>query len=328
MPTNESTTCPDNVTPDWENAPLNLPCPRCGYNLRMLTLARCPECGLMFRWQEILDESNSRSKTNGFFEFEWRRRPIGAFFYTLAQTLMPWLLWRRMPLAATPRIGPLLAMIPPTLLLLLILSTFVDLAWHEYIKLEASRFRGQQDFSGFLFWNRWYPLRYIRSVLTPLFGLVAAWLSVQVFRQTIARYRIRQDQILRIFVLTWIAIVVAKGASEWVCTFATMPYLWFWRRVFPSTVWQMINAIPTLVLVVSLGFAFRNYLRIRDGWFWAGLIVAMTVALLLFVETILSLAYFDSFANPFWDAVSEWFPPVRDAPMLVDRWLKWLHGHR
>ena len=325
MLSHETATEFDDGTPDWEKVTLDLPCPRCGYNLRMLTIARCPECGLAFRWREILEAVDAKTTTGGFFEFEWRRRPIGAFFYTAAQCLMPWSLWRRMPLAATPRVGALLAMIPLTLLLLLAVSALQDLAWHEYQKLYIGKFIGQTNFSGFPWY--WSASQTVRNLATPLAVLTVVWFSAQVFRQTISRYRIRQDQILRIVVLTWIAIVVAKGASEWACTFATMPYNWFWHIVFPSTVWQAVNAMPTLLLVASLGFAFRNYLRIRDGWLWVGLILAMMVAFLLFMETILSLVYFDSFANPFWDAISEWFPPIRDVPMLVDQWLRWLHGY-
>jgi hypothetical protein len=32
----------------------DLPCPTCRYNLRMLHTPRCPECGIVFRWQELL----------------------------------------------------------------------------------------------------------------------------------------------------------------------------------------------------------------------------------------------------------------------------------
>ena len=148
MPTNESTIRPDDATPNWEET-LDLPCPRCGYNLRMLTVARCPECGLVFRWREIIEAANATFETGGFFEFDWQRRPLGAFLTTVARTLTPWRFWRRMPIAAKPHVLVLLVMIPLTFLLLLAMSALGDLAWHEYQKLYAGKFLGQKDFSGF-----------------------------------------------------------------------------------------------------------------------------------------------------------------------------------
>ena len=31
----------------------DLPCPQCQYNLRGLTLPRCPECGFTFNWSDL-----------------------------------------------------------------------------------------------------------------------------------------------------------------------------------------------------------------------------------------------------------------------------------
>ncbi len=38
---------------EWLQA-RDLHCPECEYNLRMLHMPRCPECGLIFRWQALL----------------------------------------------------------------------------------------------------------------------------------------------------------------------------------------------------------------------------------------------------------------------------------
>jgi len=49
--------------PGPEGLQHDLPCPRCRYNLRGLTLPRCPECGFEFRWEDIprlLDEIRRR----------------------------------------------------------------------------------------------------------------------------------------------------------------------------------------------------------------------------------------------------------------------------
>jgi hypothetical protein len=43
----------DVVTPGPEGLAEDLPCPKCGYNLRGLTIPRCPECGFAFGWQDL-----------------------------------------------------------------------------------------------------------------------------------------------------------------------------------------------------------------------------------------------------------------------------------
>ena len=87
----------------------------------------------------------------------------------------------------------------------------VDLAWHEYIKLFSATFRGQRSFAGFRFqwfWRLYVPLR---QLTTPLLLCLPLWLAIQVFRQTIARYRIRQVLFLRGQALPDPVLVQARG---------------------------------------------------------------------------------------------------------------------
>lgn len=60
---------------------MTLHCPRCGYDLRMLTSDRCPECGLPLA-QAQLARSNipwEHRKTIGRFKAFWRTVPLGLF---------------------------------------------------------------------------------------------------------------------------------------------------------------------------------------------------------------------------------------------------------
>jgi hypothetical protein len=78
--------------PNWDAIDFPLPCSRCGYDLRMLTVPRCPECGLEFTWREVF-----RARVEGarwLFEYRWRDRPIRAYFHTLWRGLRPWSFWR------------------------------------------------------------------------------------------------------------------------------------------------------------------------------------------------------------------------------------------
>lgn len=41
--------------PDWEGRDRNVDCPLCAYKLRGVVEPRCPECGYLFTWPQILD---------------------------------------------------------------------------------------------------------------------------------------------------------------------------------------------------------------------------------------------------------------------------------
>jgi hypothetical protein len=49
-----------NTPPDWNIHTQDLLCPLCGYNLRGLTVARCPECGFAFTWQELIEAEKNK----------------------------------------------------------------------------------------------------------------------------------------------------------------------------------------------------------------------------------------------------------------------------
>lgn len=49
-----------NPPPDWTTHNDEISCPLCGYNLRGLTDARCPECGYTFIWSQLVDPTNRK----------------------------------------------------------------------------------------------------------------------------------------------------------------------------------------------------------------------------------------------------------------------------
>lgn len=59
---------PSSDTPAPDEGGLNedVPCPQCGYNLRGLTIPRCPECGFVFTWADVpqwrQDEARRRER--------------------------------------------------------------------------------------------------------------------------------------------------------------------------------------------------------------------------------------------------------------------------
>ncbi|MCH9034146.1 MAG: hypothetical protein IID42_06530 [Planctomycetes bacterium] len=307
--------------PDWAAVNLDLGCPRCGYNLRMLTVARCPECGLRFSWPEVLQAAEDERTGGWTFEYRWRSRPVRAFFQTIWLCLLPWRPWTRIPLSATPRVGPLLLLVPATALLLVLVSVATEFAWQAYIKLWYAKARGIS--TGF-FWS-WTPHEPLGKLATPLLLCLPLWLAVQVFRQTIVRYRIRQAHILRILVFTWMAVVAWPALCEVVLTFAVMPYRWWFRTHLPSAVSSVSAMIPSFVLVTSLGFAFSAYLRVRGGWLWALVVLTLAAFFVTMPGVLISVYYYQSFSNPYWEPIVGWFPPTRLLPDVVEYAFLWLH---
>ena len=78
-----------NGAPDWE-AVEDISCPLCGYNLRGLTEARCPECGSKFTWDELLDP---RRREHPYLFEHHPRRNWWSFHRTFLGGLNPQAFW-------------------------------------------------------------------------------------------------------------------------------------------------------------------------------------------------------------------------------------------
>jgi hypothetical protein len=209
-------------------------------------------------------------------------------------------------------------------LLFLLVSAAVDLVWHEYIKFFSATFRGQRGFVGFP-WS--WPLdEHLRQLGTLLLLGLPLGLAVPVFRQTVARYRIRRAHILRIFVFAWMNVVVGFGLIEAVLTIGAVPYMWWSQTQFPAFVFTAVGMIPSLMLLTSIGFAFSTYLKVRGGWLWAVVVLALAAFFVAVPGLLLSIFYYDAFSNSYWDAIAEWFPGIRLLSSATAHAFLWLHG--
>jgi hypothetical protein len=90
-------------TLDWSTLP-ELHCPLCEYNLRGLTEPRCPECGYVFTWAELLD--SNRLKHSYLFEHHPKHN-VWSFVRTLTGGLRPRRFWRTLNPAMPSRPGRL-----------------------------------------------------------------------------------------------------------------------------------------------------------------------------------------------------------------------------
>ena len=203
-------------------------CPTCGYNLRMLREPRCPECGLVFRWQDLLLVPCPRCNENltaidggecphcqlhldwqqllagaGQYDrrlYEFTEHPLRAALRTWLAALNPWHFWSKIPLAIVPAVLRLRWLRRWAVAICAV--GLALLAWLSWPHLQAIRARG--------------------DVLLPavLVGIppLTTTLVLPLFWQTMTRFRIRRDQLLRCLAystsgLAWLGLVFIVAFS-------------------------------------------------------------------------------------------------------------------
>jgi len=295
--------------PDWSSFTLEIRCPRCGYDLRMLTVARCPECGWRFSWDVIIAAAKQRLESP-LFEDHWHDRPLRSFFGTVGRSLLPWRLWSQARLEHVPHVGPLLTMVPLVMLLYAVYWLANTFAWRWFF----SGFWSALRYSGPIY--RWPYENLVRKTVFFLAVGCALWLSVQVYRHTLAKHRIRQVHILRVVVLSWTALVASRVVIGLVLMVVGMvlrkltgppplggrpPAYWMWYAQ---------PAISLALFVASVSLGFRVYLRLPHGWAGGLIAVGLTWAMVAVLLLGLSFYYFDSLKNPWFSLLELWWPGV------------------
>ncbi|MEW6250763.1 MAG: hypothetical protein AB1716_08955 [Planctomycetota bacterium] len=282
---------PPAAAPNWDQLEITPLCLRCGYNLRMLPQPRCPECGLEFVWAEVIEAAREPLDCP-LFEYNWRRRPVRSFFGTLGRAFVPWRLWRNLRLAAIPRVGPLLLLIVLVPLLfgaaiiltravsyslnMLGLGAFSLMPWRQIV------FTWLQEVQGTAV-----------ELSLPAGGVllvgVLLWLFVQIFRQTMARGRVRQSHVLRVVVLAWLPLAVwtlLRISGMVACCQVHSDCSRFERSNWWVLPELAIFALAQLSLCLGLG----RYLKLRRGRL-IGLVAGGTLTLLVFTVALATSVY-------------------------------------
>jgi hypothetical protein len=205
---------PTGLPEDWA-LDRDLACPRCRYNLRMLHQPRCPECGLSFRWQELLrvecprcggslcavDGANcprcdlaldwarllSRAPAAGRDLFEVSDRPVRAAVRTCFAALNPWTFWFSIPLELPPaerRLRRFRRWARGIALLGLLLPIAAGLVYPNL--------------------GGWALI----AALIFGFPVLTSWM-LPMFTPTLAKFGIRRDQLLRVWALGSVGMVWA-----------------------------------------------------------------------------------------------------------------------
>jgi hypothetical protein len=321
---------PTSDAPDWNTLGVTLRCPRCGYDLRMLPQPRCPECGLQFEWAELVTAAQD-SLAGPFFEYQWRRRPVSSFLGTIGRAMFPWWLWRRTRLTAEPRVVPLLAVVILTVLLHAICYVSSRLlllgVWGYWSGLYSPR-----GWAGALRALRGNVTAWAAETTVLLAGGLAVWLSLQVFRQTMSRHRVRQRQILRMVVWAWAGMVAWRSlvlllyaiAGVGLDRFVRLPY-WFWsldRRL--STIAETTSL---LCFIASLLLGLTTYLKLRRGWIDGLMSLLLALVLLTAVSVVASLYWYESWANSWTRALDATWPHVSAWVECLLAWAHWPLAH-
>lgn len=202
-----SSSLPAGLSADWRFE-RDWPCPSCGYNLRMLREPRCPECGEIFRWQQLVlvtcprcDRSLgevagdacpacrltldwaallSRGDPRRLRLYEYTQRPVRAAIGTWLSAVLPWQFWRDIPLEAPPVIERLRRLRFAAWSLLLV---------GGIAALVANRPAIAQGFVG--------SLTIPRLVGVVLLPVAITMVGLPLFSPTLTRFRVRSDQLLR-----------------------------------------------------------------------------------------------------------------------------------
>lgn len=191
--------------PRWDAVTFEVLCPRCDYNLRLLTQPRCPECGLELEWRKVLDDSARQSRF--LFEHHWRRRPFWSYLKTFAAGLRPKKFWQSVSIHDHIHARPLWCLLltsPVVFALVLwslasacagVLEPLVGqpgIAGTSALQEFAMACRSLSDVSG-----NWEPHVFLPALL--FVSLLVALATVCSLRQTLGRCRVRTVQVIRVF---------------------------------------------------------------------------------------------------------------------------------
>jgi|SRR5579884_157923 len=298
--------------PDWEHCRDEILCPLCDYELRGLSVPRCPECGYEFAWPDLLDPA--RRLHPYLFEHHPRHK-TWSFFKTLWGGLRPRQFWTALLPSQPSRPRRLIAY----WLIATLLGFIGVVAWHPD-ELFRGRLPGSAIFTGrlgrpFHFGGEWLSIRaephYVRlqvaglpawwhgqvEFLAAAFGLLAAWpwltfLTLLIFQQSMGRAKVRTDHVLR-------CALYCGDVTFWAGVGATVSSVAAWAAhlLLPAASWPdyitigdggpgVLAFIVLLVILLAvaarrLWIAYRRYLHFDHAF--ATVLASQLMVLLLYV---------------------------------------------
>lgn len=285
-----------------------LSCPRCGYDQSGVIASwkdacslegTCSECGLGFRWGEVLNPALTVPRWS--FEHA-RERFLNHAGRTLVRGFVPTLLWRGMRMAHPVRVGRL-----TVLLLALIIGVHAVLAvgsagvawygWGAYAAVHPSWIQYVDPVAvvrSALLWpygkGPFYASSFLRLGLThPLLHLVLLWvvlapLPFLLLGETFSRCRVRRVHLWRGWVYSLTApatAVLLRGVDSLVMNVRSLPTLpdLYGFELLAGWIIEPFWAVPVLVaawLGVWWALFVRDYLRLPQAMLTAMLMLLIS----------------------------------------------------
>jgi len=262
--------------PIWDAIEFDVLCSRCDYNLRMLPKPRCPECGLEFDWNIVLNES--AWKSDFLFEHHWHTRPIHSWLKTMRHSLRPIKFWKSISIHDRIHPGPLWFLLLTSVFWWAV--TFHGLVWLTAIVIEGilTHVWQQTPSSNSPWLSLSHTLKSIAESVfdggsLPLFAMLTLSILgalglICLLRQTLGRCRVRTVQILRVvaysstpFFVVWAAVLLTcltvaigathRGGMNWM--------LWF-LQILALAVFVVLQGIYT-------GAGLKHYLHLPRSYF-------------------------------------------------------------
>ncbi len=267
----------DGDEPNWEVIDLDLPCSRCGYELRMLTVPRCPECGLHFRWREVFEARLRRS--DFLLEHRWRERPLWSWFVTVTRALRPRRFWEHVSIHERIHVGPLVFLFcSGALIFAVALPGLAALSAGAVALLELLLVESGYAAPAVLSAIARHMLVLARMpldvgwsylLLMPTFitlQLLSATVLLCSLRQTLGRCRVRTRQVFRVaayaaapICLIWAALHVLMDLIE-----ASVSWpLTGWAALMEPLVWVVLYVAPH---GAYLAIGLKCYLQLPRAW--------------------------------------------------------------
>lgn len=261
--------------PNWTSIQLDVLCSRCGYNLRSLEKPRCPECGLVFRWDEVIGAA--RDRQTDLFEYQFQKRPFGSWYSTMRGSFRPSRFWSGVSIHDTITVRPLWIHLASAVFLFYfgaILSSQIlggaagiILKSHRVFGIESDsaliildslRFYGR----GYIYLFR-YNLDYVSIFgLSLLVNVLAPLLVLNCLHRTRAVHRIRPAQVLRTFAYAAPPSFFIAGVVNETAILVALS-LGYEQVEFPMIHGIVIPAVSSAAPILFLRSALKHYLRIE-----------------------------------------------------------------
>ena len=284
----------DGDQPKWDAVDFELPCSRCGYDLRMLTLPRCPECGLQFAWRDIF-EARRRRRHEFLFEYCWRDRPIRSWLLTAFRGLRPRRFWERTSIHEHVRKGPLLFFLVSAVpAFLLTMHAMAGLALLVFWLLDRTLSARATGYFGTYVSPLAVLAQYARAVATlpviaglnyvclagaVLLDVVAATALLASLRQTLGRCRVRPVQVLRVAAYATVPAVAVTAVAVFLCGVGAACLLAYGMPLGVALGNVLAFGLCVTIPGAYLGTGLRRYLQLPRPWLLG--LTASAVAMLL-----------------------------------------------